>query len=129
MGFWTVVISLLVKTFALPTALQMISTPLNSRPRGDDNETTLASAVDSLLALNLFVFKPCCWKRAALLHRYLAQNGQPTRIVFGVRKDDGGKLDGHAWLEAEAGPILEAAPPNYRVTYSFPSRHSKQTDT
>lgn len=81
----------------------------------------LAVAIDALLGLNLFVFKPVCWKRAAVLHRYLALSGTATRIIFGVRKDANGQLDGHAWLEAESEPILETDPPNYTVTYSFPS--------
>jgi hypothetical protein len=45
-----------------------------------------------------------------------------TSIVFGVRKQNEGLLEGHAWLEAGHGPILEKSPPEYRVTYSFPLR-------
>ena len=67
------------------------------------------------------MFKPICWKRAAVLHRYLAQSGVPTRIIFGVRNEADGKVAGHAWLETEDGPILEKTPPEYVVTYRFPS--------
>jgi hypothetical protein len=67
------------------------------------------------------VFKPVCWKRAAVLHRYLSINGIATRIVFGVRNETGGNVSGHAWLEANGQPILEQTPPEYVVTYSFPS--------
>ena len=63
------------------------------------------------------MFKPICWKRAAVLHRYLSQ----TRIIFGVRNDSSGKVTGHAWLEAEGKPILETTPPEYVATYRFPS--------
>jgi hypothetical protein len=66
------------------------------------------------------MFKPICWKRAAVLHRYLSRNGIPTRIIFGVRNEAGGVFDGHAWLEANGQPILETTPPEYVVTYSFP---------
>jgi hypothetical protein len=38
-----------------------------------------------------------------------------------VRNETGGKVAGHAWLEANGQPILETAPPEYIVTYSFPS--------
>jgi hypothetical protein len=67
------------------------------------------------------MFKPSCWKRAAVLHRYLLRNGINTRIVFGVRNENGGKMAGHAWLETDGNPILENSPPEYVVTYSFPS--------
>ena len=53
------------------------------------------------------MFKPICWKRAAVLHRYLSRNGTATRIIFGVRGENDGKVDGHAWLEANGEPILE----------------------
>ena len=73
-----------------------------------------------LLSADFLMFKPICWKRAAVLHRYLSRNGIPTRIIFGVRNETGGKVDGHAWLEANGQPILESTPPEYVVTYSFP---------
>jgi hypothetical protein len=49
-----------------------------------------------------------------------------TSIVFGVRKQNEGLLEGHAWLEAGHEPILEKSPPEYRVTYSFPMRNPIQ---
>ena len=80
----------------------------------------LARAIDLLLSADVLMFKPICWKRAAVLHRYLLRNGIPTRIIFGVRNEADGKFDGHAWLEANGQPILERTPPQYVVTYSFP---------
>jgi hypothetical protein len=80
----------------------------------------LASAIDLLLSADVLMFKPICWKRAAVLHRYLLRNGIPTRIIFGVRNGADGHVDGHAWLEANGQPILEKTPPQYVVTYSFP---------
>ncbi len=56
-----------------------------------------------------------------MLHRYLLRNGIQTRIIFGVRNEADGKVAGHAWLEAEGEPILEKTPPEYVVTYRFPS--------
>jgi hypothetical protein len=87
------------------------------------NREDLARAIDLLLSADFFIFKPVCWKRAAVLHRYLSRDGTPTRIIFGVRNDSDGKVDGHAWLEQNGQPILETAPPDYVVTYSFPSNY------
>jgi len=84
----------------------------------------LVRAIDLLLSLNLFVFKPICWKRAAILHRYLALNGLASQIVFGVRPLSDGKIDGHAWLESDGVPILEATQPDYKVTYTFPTSNN-----
>jgi hypothetical protein len=63
-----------------------------------------------------------CWKRAAVLRRYLQLNGIDTDVVFGVRRQNGGQLAGHAWLEREGVPFLEGEPPQYTVTFRHPSR-------
>jgi hypothetical protein len=84
-------------------------------------QNDLGAAIDALLGIKLFVFKPVCWKRAAVLYHFLALRGIETRIVFGVRKDEADELTGHAWLESEGRPILEPQTPCYTVTYVFPS--------
>ena len=120
MAWWVTVLSATARWYSLPRALQIVAGSSNRKPlpiNGDE----LAHAIDLLLSANIFIFKPVCWKRAAVLHRYLSQSGITTRIIFGVRNETGGKVAGHAWLEADGQPILESAPPDYVVTYSFPS--------
>ncbi len=123
MAAWVSILSLLVKFQPLPRALRMVSVraPQDSRDPSIEIERKLVHAIDLLLRTNLLFFKPICWKRAAILHRYLALHGIATRIVFGVRKSDDGAVDGHAWLEVGGNPILETTAPNYKVTYAFPS--------
>ncbi|MEP6636873.1 MAG: lasso peptide biosynthesis B2 protein [Acidobacteriota bacterium] len=123
MAGWVFVLSILVRRQPLPRALQIVSAKTAGVTQDSPEATAqrLARAIDLLLAANLLVFKPICWKRAAILHRYLALNGIATRIVFGVRRGAKGEVDGHAWLEAGGQPILEATAPNYKVTYTFPS--------
>jgi hypothetical protein len=121
MAFWVTVLSLVVRRYSLPRALQIVAAPRpggSSDPHGDED---LATAIDALLDLKVLAFKPVCWKRAAILQRYLTLRGRATTINFGVRRGDGGKLDGHAWVESAAGPILESQNPDYTVTYVFPS--------
>jgi hypothetical protein len=120
MAAWIGWLSLAVKFMPLPKALSTLTTTVNSKT-SLTSQKELAATVDRLLRINLFCFEPVCWKRAAVLHRYLALNGIETRIVFGVHKDENQELRGHAWLEADGYPILENEPPNYTVTYSFPS--------
>ena len=122
MASWVAILSVLVKVYSLPRALQIVSAPLRSAPANShSDQSELATAIDALLEINFLVFKPVCWKRAAVLRRYLGKKGINTRIVFGVRRSDLGAIDGHAWLEANGEPILEAEPPNYVVTYVYPS--------
>src|SRR4030095_4625745 len=81
----------------------------------------LARTLDTLLGLDLFVFRRSCWKRAMVLHRFLALHGIESRINFGVQKQTaGGPLQGHAWLERDGQPFLEDGPTAYVVTFSLP---------
>jgi Transglutaminase-like superfamily len=123
MAAWVSILSLLVKLQPLPRALQMVSLrpPRDSGDRMIETEKKLARAIDLLLGANTLIFKPICWKRAAILHRYLALHGIATQIVFGMRQGTDGVVDGHAWLEIAGKPILETKAPNYKVTYAFPS--------
>lgn len=123
MAGWIGLLSVLVKLRPLPKALSVIAAPLPiTHERQTDTENRLAASIDSLLRAKLLCFRPVCWKRAAVLHRYLALNGIATRIVFGMKKDADGTVRGHAWLEADGQPILETTEPDYTVTYTFPSR-------
>jgi hypothetical protein len=119
MAWWVVVLSVAARLSSLPRALELVAGPQNRNSIATDRSTQerLARSIDLLLSSDVWVFKPICWKRAAVLHRYLAQ----TRIIFGVRNDDSGKVTGHAWLESEGRPILETTPPEYITTYTFPS--------
>jgi hypothetical protein len=120
MAWWVAVLSAMARAYSLPRALEIVAANKNRRSGGALNREELARTIDLLLSADVLVFKPICWKRAAVLHRYLSRNGTPTKIIFGVRNESGGKFDGHAWLEADGQPILEKDPPNYVVTYSFP---------
>lgn len=122
MASWVMVLSGLVNFCSLPRALRLVSTGTRSKENaGAVDRNELSSAIDGVLGADFLVFKPICWKRATVLHRYLALRGVATTIVFGVRKEDDGELKGHAWLEADGQPILESEVPAYKTTYTFPS--------
>ena len=127
MGTWVVILSALVRVLTLPRALQVVATDVRTKSKRGIKPNDLSSAIDALLGIDTFMFKPKCWKRATILHRYLALNGISTSIVFGLRKE-GGELKGHAWLQSEGQPILESEPPLYKVTYTFPSTQSFDTE-
>ncbi|HEU4766709.1 MAG TPA: lasso peptide biosynthesis B2 protein [Pyrinomonadaceae bacterium] len=119
MAWWVVVLSVAARRYPLPRALEIVAGRQENRQQTIDPEK-LARTIDLLLSSDVWLFKPICWKRAAVLHRYLARNGTPTRIIFGVRNDTAGQVTGHAWLEADGQPILEATPPEYITTYQYP---------
>lgn len=123
MAWWVSVLSVAARFYSLPRALALVAGGERKQTEVADAavQERLARAIDQLLSADVFLFKPICWKRAAILHRYLSRNGITTRIIFGVRNDANGTVAGHAWLEAEAGPILENVSPQYVVTYRFPS--------
>ena len=123
MAWWVAVLCVTARVYSLPRALQIVAGNKNGKQPAQTatNEKELARTIDLLLSVDFLIFTPICWKRAAVLHRYLSHNGIPTRIIFGVRNETGGKVAGHAWLEHDGQPILEKAPPEYVVTYSFPS--------
>jgi hypothetical protein len=113
----------LMKVFSLRRAVSLVAGARTKDAPPDPRATQerLARVLDSLLAANFWVFTPTCWKRAPVLRRFLAQAGIEARVVFGIRRGEGGKLDGHAWLEAGGEPLLEATPPDYRQTFAFPA--------
>lgn len=124
MGAWVFALSLLVRFMPLPRAMALVAPRRGARAAPPDTahvQAKLARLLDSVLAADFWVFTPTCWKRAPVLHRYLALCGIPTRVLFGVRREGSDALSGHAWLEAGGVPILEKTPPDYKVTYSFPA--------
>lgn len=130
MAGWVMLLSIAVKVCSLPRALRLVSTKTRTPSQQSEGETQqrLGDAIDLLLKTDLFIFKPVCWKRAALLHRYLALNGIATRILFGMRRETDGGISGHAWLESSGAPILESIVPQYAVTYTFPSNTAFDVD-
>ncbi|MCA1636614.1 MAG: lasso peptide biosynthesis B2 protein [Acidobacteria bacterium] len=123
MASWVAALTLLLKFLPLPRALKFLTPRARPRFAGDSEhiETELARLIDLLLASDFWIFTPTCWKRAPVLHRFLVLRGIRTRIIFGVRREDRQALDGHAWLEAEGRPLLEAVAPDYTVTFSHPN--------
>jgi|SRR5215472_4343353 len=123
MAAWVVLIPVLVRLTSLTRAQRLMSPRLRSTSADDCSvPAKLARAVDSLLGIDLFVFRRSCWKRAMILQRFLALNGIDSQINFGLRREPDGEVSGHAWLERQGRPLLETDPVNYVVTFSLPPR-------
>jgi transglutaminase superfamily protein len=126
-AIWTLILSYVARFHPLPSALRTLSGPTDRERCEPTSEGQLATAVDAVLGMNRFVFRPVCWKRAILLRKFLAERGRPSAVVFGVRNENG-KLTGHAWLESNGSPIYEAETPDYTATYRFPSEEPCRVD-
>ena len=116
MAAWIVFLSLLAPLLPLRALLRLIDT--RRRDHAGLTPQQLAAIVDRIFRADLL--HRSCWKRAAVLRRYLLLNGVETEVVFGVRKG-GEKLAGHAWLERGGRPFLEEREPEYVVTFRYPS--------
>ena len=122
MAWWVAILSGAVKLFSLPRALEIVSGRTSPQPEANNLAVPdqLARSIDLLLSADVLFIKPICWKRAAVLRRYLSKQGFATKIIFGVKPENKGAVSGHAWLELNGQPILEKSPPEYVVTYVFP---------
>ena len=121
MALWVVLVSVVARLTSLPRAHRIASVDVRSRPSAAaDVPLRLARTIDRLLSLDLLVFRRNCWRRAMVLNRYLALHGLETRINFGLQRDAGGRMQGHAWLEYEGQPLLESNASAYVVTFSLP---------
>src|SRR5262245_37843563 len=77
MAAWLVVVSGLARLTSLPRAHRLVSTAVRSGSVADRaaSAARLARALDRVLALDVFLFRRSCWRRAMVLHRYLALHG------------------------------------------------------
>jgi hypothetical protein len=130
MAWWVGFLSIVAKLRPLPRALELVSGKESSQIKLQDAElpTRLAQSIDLVLSADFLFLEPICWKRAAVLRRYLSRSGIATHIIFGVRNEVKGMVEGHAWLEVDGKPFLEKTPPDYVVTYTFPSDIPRETD-
>ena len=111
MAAWLAFFSIAARLMPLPRVLRL--TDARRRGRGEWAPEVIARLVDRL--------HPICWKRAAVLRRQLLLNGIETQIVFGVRKETDRPFGGHAWLERDGRPFLEATAPDFVVTFRYPA--------
>jgi Transglutaminase-like superfamily len=122
MAFWVALISVVARATSLPRAQRIASFGLRSRSadRASVTPEELGAAIDSVLGIDLFVFRRSCWKRAMVLQRFLSLNGTESRLYFGVQKTTDGTVSGHAWLESEGRKLLERDTGTYIVTFALP---------
>lgn len=120
MSAWIVLITIIAPLVPLPTMFRLAETRRRWAPSAILPADEIARRIDRVLHAGL-VKDGSCWKRSAVLRRYLLLNGIETEVVFGVRKENQ-ELKGHAWLERDGAPFLEREEPQYNVTFRHPPR-------
>lgn len=120
MSAWIVLISIVARLVPLSTMFRIAETRRRWAPSAILPAEEIGRRIDRVFHAGL-VKDGSCWKRSAVLRRYLQLNGIETEVVFGVRRQDE-TLAGHAWLERDGAPFLEREPPHYTVTYRYPPR-------
>jgi hypothetical protein len=119
MAAWVAVVSIVAPRVSLTALFRLTETRHRWKPSTRLTPQEIARGIDRVLNAG-FVTDGPCWKRAAVLRRYLQLNGIETEVVFGVRRQ-AGDLDGHAWLEHEGAPFLEReSPQEYAITFRHP---------
>jgi hypothetical protein len=122
MACWVVLISALARLCSIPRTLRLV-TPVSKgvfRCEARLTPSRLAAVLDRILRTNVAAFTPTCWKRAAILYRYLCLAGHEPHILFGLMKAAVPPHTGHAWVELKGDPVCEAARPDCFIIYRFP---------
>ena len=120
LAVWVLLISIVARFVSLPAMLRFAESKRRLPERSRRSPEELARHIDRIFWGGV-ITDGSCWKRSAVLRRYLMMSSIETEVVFGVRKESGGELAGHAWLERNGQPFLEREPPNYTVTFRYPS--------
>jgi hypothetical protein len=118
LAYWILVVSLIAPLFSLPEMLRFVEGRLRTPRQPRWSPIELSRGVERILASGL-IPDGACWKRAAVLRRFLRAEGIDASVAFGIR-DAGQKLVGHAWLERQGLPYLEHEHPQYIVTFRHP---------
>lgn len=114
-----VVVVTAARLLPLDRAFALIA-PRPARRNSGDNAASVVNALDTLLGAGIPFIRPRCWRRAAVLHRYLRLIGIDTRIVFGVVTEDMALKEAHAWLERDGVPFAEPGRvEQYRRIHAF----------
>lgn len=121
MTAWIVIVTIVARLFRLQTIYRLTETRRRWNASAIVPPEELARRIDRVFRAGILT-DGTCWKRAAVLRRYLLLSGIETDVLFGVRKQNDGALAGHAWLERDGVPFLEREEPQYTVTFRYPSR-------
>jgi hypothetical protein len=119
-AFWVRIYApLLIRTRPLPEVLRRLDRSRRTGDAAGPLDPRTLPAVERVVAA-LRVIPNTCLYRALARYNVLSGLQEGVRFVMGVRKQDDGKLIGHAWLEHHGQPLGEALDPRLVVTFTYP---------
>jgi hypothetical protein len=122
MAFAYAAVSVFARVLPLPKAFALLSPRLGPDRGEASGAERIVNALDTLLTARIPFVHPQCWRRAAVLHRFLRHAGLDTLIVFGVRMDGTRTVEAHAWLERNGQPFAETGQTTaYQRVFEFPA--------
>ena len=98
-----------VTLWAVRVGLWVLPWRIVSRPPAVINQAFPCPAQEwsaAVRAASRYVLSPTCLAQALALRRLLARHGCVSVLNLGVRNPPGGRLQAHAWLEADGRVIL-----------------------
>ena len=127
------VLPVMLRLISLPKLMNVL-TPQGPKPHTDMDRERLKDKIvkftDYVLGHDFWIYRRTCLKRSLVLYHFLRRFDINVHVCFGVRynenvpdKEEGKKLEGHAWLLYKGNIFLEKKVDitrTYRVTYSFP---------
>ena len=114
-------VSLLARVTSLPRAFEAMSPALRGVAPDEARVERTVDALNTLLEAGVPGIHPQCWRRAAVLRRFLRFEGVDTSIVFGIAPSTASAVEAHAWIERNGRPFAEAEDVSaYRRVFEFP---------
>src|SRR5216683_2786507 len=95
MAGWVFAVTIMLRFMSIPRVLAVVRPSMKDRVDPGDShgvQARLGRLMDLLLGQEFLSLTTTCWKRAIVLHRFLALEGIDSRVMFGVRKSVDGQL-------------------------------------
>lgn len=115
----------------VPPALELVSvrhvfhaiSRVGERGGESTSPERLARAVDRVLGRLPWIWRRTCLRRATVLAALLRREGRQAEVVIGVRRDESGRLEAHAWIRCDGvEPFLESEPDRAFAVLRHPTR-------
>lgn len=117
----------------VPPALELVSarrvfgavSRIGKRKGESTRPESLAQVVDFILGRLPWIWRRTCLRRATVLAALLRREGYQAEVVIGVRRDESGTLEAHAWIRCDGvEPFLESEPDRAFAVLRHPTRGS-----
>ena len=101
----------------LPTLHRLLAKLRPTKPISSERDSANIEKITwALMVASRYVPVATCLTQALAGQILLAQHGEPALLQIGVAKNEGGKLEAHAWVESRGRIVIGASPKLFRYT-------------